>query len=361
MKLFKILGMLSLTALMTISCHRTPEAVMITISNHNGMSATFTNYGARLTSLVVPASDGTFKDVVWGYDTVEEYYASNDLYCGPIVGRYGNRIGKGKFVLDGKEYSLTINDGENHLHGGTGGLSTKIWTMEKLSDREVKMSILSPDGEEGYPGNVEISVFYTINYDNSLDIKYEAVTDAPTILNLTSHAYFNLHGTSNYSTNSHILRINAGHFIPTDESLIPTGEIASVEGTPLDFRIPTAIGERIDDTSFEAIAFAGGYDHNWVLDKEREFSLAAEVFGPSTGIVMQVWTDQPGLQFYSGNFMDGKDIGHSGDIHGYRTGIALETQNYPDAPNHPDFPSPVLKPGEIYKHLTRYSFSLNAF
>lgn len=338
------------------------EAEFYTLQNNNNMSVKVTDFGARIVSICVPSADGSIKDVVWGYDTVEEYFNSTDKYCGPIVGRFGNRIGKGKFSIDSTEYTLTINDGENHLHGGTGGFSTKIWQANVLGPGQVEMSYLSKDGEEGYPGNLKVSVTYTLTDDNSLKISYKATTDAPTIVNLTSHAYFNLHGTSRSSINSHILTINADNYTPTDKGLIPTGEIASVEGTPLDFRTPTAIGERINTTDFEPISFAGGYDHNWVLNRDGlgngDIAPAAEVYEPATGIVMRVLTDQPGLQFYSGNFMDGKDKGRNGDVHNYRTGIALEAQNFPDAPNHGNFPSAVLLPGEEYIHNTIYSFSI---
>lgn len=326
------------------------------------MKVAITNYGARITSIQVPDMNGNPTEVVWGYNTVEEYYNSSDKYCGPIVGRYGNRIGKGTFTLDGKKYQLTINDGENHLHGGTEGFSTKLWNCTQISDSKVELTYLSKDGEEGYPGNLNVKVTYSVKEGNRLEINYEATTDAPTIVNLTSHCYFNLHGTSSISTNTHILTINANQYTPTDEHLIPTGTIDFLEGTPLDFRVPTAIGERINEVGFDAIRYAGGYDHNFVLNKDvgdkGKMTFAADLYEPTTGIIMRVFTDQRGLQFYSGNFMDGQDVGRGGEKHNYRTGVALETQNFPDAPNHFLFPSPVLRPGEIYTANTIYSFDI---
>ncbi len=335
---------------------------LYTLVNKQGMAAQITNYGARLVSLWVPAADGSFKDVVWGYETIADYLdAGTDVYSGPVVGRYGNRINKGQFTLDGKSYQLTINDGENHLHGGSGGFWSKVWQGGVVTNADSSQSVVltyeSPDGEEGYPGNLTITVMYTLTNDNQLVLNYEATTDAPTVINPTSHSYFNLHGTTAQSTNSHILQINADSFTPTDAGLIPTGEIAPVEGTPLDFRQPTAIGERIE-ADFEPMKLAKGYDHNWVLNKANgQFGEAAVVYEPATGIVMTVSTDQPGMQFYSGNFMDGKDVGKRGDLHSFRTGVAFETQNFPDAPNHPEFPNPVLRPGETYTQTCVYAFS----
>lgn len=326
------------------------------------MTAQITNYGGRLVSLWVPSKDGQFKDVVWGYESIKDYLSATDVFSGPIVGRYGNRIAKGKFSIDGEEYSLTINNNGNHLHGGPGGFWTKVWAAKafknKAGEDALELTYMSPNGEEGYPGNVAVKVTYTLTAKNELKIEYEAETDAPTIINPTSHAYFNLHGTSSKSTNSHMLRIYADSYTPTDSLLIPTGEISSVAGTPLDFRASTRIGDRIDD-KFQALEFGKGYDHNFVLSKKgQSLDIAAEVFEPETGILMKVYTDQPGIQFYSGNFMDGVDTGKRGDKHSYRTGIALETQNFPDAPNHPNFPNSVLRPNEKYTHTCIYQFSL---
>lgn len=337
---------------------------LFTLRNAGGMTVQITNYGARVAALWVPAADGRFRDVVWGFESIDDYLRSADKYCSPIVGRYGNRIGNGRFTLDGKEYQLTINNGRNHLHGGPGGFESRVWKARETKTPEgnpaVVMSYRSPDGEEGYPGNLDIAVTYSLTPDNRLEIDYEARTDAPTVLNPTSHIYYNLHGTTARSTDSHVLTIHGSHFTPTDAGLIPTGEIRPVEGTPLDFRTPHAIGERIDRTDYEPLAFGNGYDHNWVLDAQTADagSPAAEVFEPSTGILMKIYTDQPGLQFYAGQDMDGKETGKRGDRHAFRTGIALETQNFPDAPNHPNFPSAVLRPGETYTQHTAYAFEI---
>lgn len=333
-----------------------------TLKNANGMTAQITNYGARLVDLWVPDKTGKFQDVVWGLESIKGYLTSTDLFAGPIVGRYGNRIGKGQFTLDGKAYQLTLNNHGNHLHGGINGFYTKVWDARAFKDARgqdaVELSYLSPAGEEGYPGNLKIKVTYAITASNELTINYEATTDSKTIINPTSHAYFNLHGNTAHSTNSHIVTLYADNYTPTDSLLIPTGEIATVENTPLDFRKPTPVGDRIN-VDFVALKYGKGYDHNFVLNKKAgEMSLAANVYEPATGIVMKVSTDQPAIQFYSGNFMDGKDTGKRGDKHKHRTGIALEAQNYPDAPNHPNFPNSVLKPGETYKQATVYAFEV---
>lgn len=336
---------------------------LYTLQNEHGMAVQLTNYGARIVDLWVSDKDGGFKDVVMGFETGEAYLKATDINNGPVVGRYGNRIGKGQFTLDGKDYQLTINNGENHLHGGTNGFGGKVWDAKMTKDAEgndaVEMTYVSPDGEEGYPGNLTLAVTYSLTPKNELVIRYMATTDSTTILNPTSHSYFNLHGTNEFSTNSHIMTIYADSITPTDKGLIPTGEIMAVEGTPLDFRTPTAIGERIDQ-EFEPLVFAGGYDHNWILNKPepKAVALAAEVYEPSTGIVMKVITDQPGMQFYSGNFMKGDLEGKRGNKNNYRSGIALETQNYPDAINHPNFPSPILRNGEVYTQVCIYAFEV---
>lgn len=336
------------------------KVALYTLKNENGMTAQITNYGARLVSLWVPDNKGEMKDVIWGYESIGDYLSATDLFGGPIVGRFGNRINKGQFTLDGKPYQLTLNNNGNQLHGGPGGFFTKVWEARAYKNDKgedaLELTYLSPAGEEGYPGNLTLKVTYSVTANNELAINYEATTDSTTIINPTSHAYFNLHGTSAESSNSHILTIHADSYTPTDSLLIPTGEIETVENTPLDFRKPTAVGERIE-TDFLALKYGLGYDHNYVLNKTAgELKLAAEVYEPATGIVMKVITDQPGIQFYSGNFMDGVDKGKRGDKHNYRSGIALEAQNFPDAPNHPNFPSAVLKPGETYKQVTIYAF-----
>jgi len=333
-----------------------------TLKNANGMTAQVTNYGARLVDLWVPDKEGNFRDVIWGFENIKGYLNATDMFAGPIVGRYGNRIGKGQFTLDGKPYQLTLNDHGNQLHGGMNGFYKKVWDARAFKNEKgedaVELSYLSPAGEEGYPGNLTLKVTYAITSNNELTINYAATTDAATILNPTSHCYFNLHGTTAQSSNSHIVTIFADKYTATDSLLIPTGEITTVENTPLDFRKPTPVGERIK-ADFMALKYGKGYDHNFVLNKKTgEISLAAEVYEPATGIVMKVSTDQPAIQFYSGNFMDGKDLGKRGDKHNYRTGIALEAQNYPDAPNHANFPTAVLKPGETYKQVSIYAFEI---
>jgi len=338
------------------------KVALFTLKNENGTTAQITNYGARVVALWVPDKTGEFKDVVWGYESIAEYLKATDIYAGPVVGRYGNRIGKGQFTLEGKNYQLTLNNNGNHLHGGPGGFYRKVWDARQFKNANnedaLELSYLSPAGEEGYPGNLSITVTYTLTKNNELAIEYAATTDSTTILNPTSHCYFNLHGTTAQSTNSHILTIFADKYTPTDSLLIPTGEIADLTNTPLDFRKPTVIGERIE-TDFLALKYGKGYDHNFVLTKNNtELTLAAEVYEPTTGIVMSVTTNQPAIQFYSGNFMDGVDKGKRGDTHNYRSGIALETQNFPDAPNHANFPNSVLKPGETYKHTCVYGFTV---
>jgi aldose 1-epimerase len=333
---------------------------LYTLKNEKGMTVQVTNYGARLVDLWVPTKDGSFKDVIWGFENIKGYLNATDMFAGPIVGRFGNRIGKGQFALNGKSYQLTLNNNGNHLHGGINGFYKKVWEARPFKNNKgedaVELSYKSPAGEEGYPGNLNLKVTYAITANNELSINYTATTDGATIINPTSHCYFNLHGTTAQSSNSHVVTIFADKYTPTDSMLIPTGEIAPVENTPLDFRKPTAVGERIK-ADFTALKYGKGYDHNFVLNKKAgELSLAAEVYEPETGIIMKVSTDQPAIQFYSGNFMDGKDTGKRGDKHTYRTGIALEAQNYPDAPNHANFPSAVLKPGETYKQVTIYGF-----
>jgi aldose 1-epimerase len=312
-------------------------------------------------SLWVPDRDGVMRDVVWGYESIEATLAG-DVNSGPVVGRFGNRIAGGRFTLDGVEYQLNLNDGANQLHGGPKGWASQVWdaveTTDEAGNPAVKMTLISPDGDELYPGTVTIEVTYTLSADNEVVIDYRATTDAPTVLNPTNHAYFNLHGTANESILSHVMTIKASAFTPTDAGLIPTGEIRSVEGTPLDFRTPTPIGERID-SDYEPIVFGKGYGHNWVLDKSAAgaVELAAEVYEPATGIVMKVLTDQPGVPFYSGNFLSGTDTGKYGEVHNFRTGIALETQHFPDSPNQPEFPTTILRPGEVYTQHTVYAFS----
>ncbi|MCD7969553.1 MAG: galactose mutarotase [Alistipes sp.] len=335
---------------------------LYTIQNENGMTAQFTNYGARIVALWVPDAQGNFRDVVFGYDGIAGYMSDTEDNTGPVVGRFGNRIAKGQFTIDGNDYQLETNNGENNLHGGSTGFAYQVWDAHETQTNDgnpaVEMIYRAVDGEGGYPGNLDITVVYSLTPDNKLVIDYQAVTDAPTVVNPTSHAYFNLHGSAKNSSLSHVMMINADGFTATDEGLIPTGQIVPVEGTPLDFRTPTPIGERIDE-DYEALNFGRGYDHNFVLNTGGNLNVpAVEVYEPATGIVMTVYTDQPGVQFYSGNFMDGSNVGKRGEAFDFRSGIALEAQNFPDAPNHENFPNSILRPGEVYTQQTVYAFGV---
>lgn len=328
-----------------------------TLTNANGMEMTVTNYGAKVVSLLVPDKDGKKTDVVTGYKTLAEYEKSKEIFFGAAVGRYGNRIKDGKFLIDSVEYTLDINDGDNHLHGGSKGFYNVVWNAEKVDSSTLVLSYLAADGEQGYPGNMQVTMTYKLTDDNAFEINYEATTDKATIANITHHSYFNLNGEGNGSITDHELFIDASFYTPTDSELIPTGEIALLDSTPLDFRIPTAIGERIND-EFDALKLGNGYDHNWVLNNQNQgVRLAATLYAPQTGIFMEVLTDQPAIQFYSGNFMDGTEIGKSGKPYGFREGLCLETQHYPDSPNNSHFPSTVVLPGETYTHTCIYKFS----
>lgn len=326
------------------------------------MAVQITNYGGRIVSLIVPDKHGAPTDIVWGFEKIEDYLKAEDVYAGPLVGRYGNRIALGKFSLNESDYQLSINNAPNHLHGGNEGFWDKMWDGKLLKNKNgedsLVLSYFSPHGEDGYPGNVMTQVAYTLKRDNKLQIDYTATTDQPTPYNPTIHPYFNLHGTTSKSINSHYLQINASHYTPTDSVLIPTGEIASVEGTPADFRTPHRIGERINADKNNIIKYGGGgYDINFVLDKsDTEVSYAATLSEPENGIAMDILTDQPGLQFYSGGCMNGTDIGKRGELHCRYSGLALETQHFPDSPNHPNFPNTILKPGETYRHTVIFRF-----
>ncbi len=333
---------------------------LYTLTNANGLEAKITNYGGIVVSLLVPDRDGKPGDVVLGYETLEEYIENNP-YFGTLVGRYGNRIARGKFTLEGIEYTLAQNDGENHLHGGLKGFDKVVWKADAVRSKNsvgLKLTYLSKDGEEGYPGNLSVTVVYTLSNDNELKIEYTAVTDKVTIVNLTHHGYFNLAGAGLGDILGHELMIKADRFTPVDKGLIPTGELRSVKGTPMDFTRAVAIGARIDQAA-EQLVLGGGYDHNWVLNNgDGSLTLAARVYEPTTGRVMEVYTTEPGIQFYSGNFLDGSITGKGGKVYEYRYGFCLETQHFPDSPNKPSFPSTVLKPGETYTTTTIYTFSV---
>lgn len=335
------------------------EVRLFTLTNRNGVTAKVMEYGAILVSLEAPDKNGKIADVTHGFDSLNEWVAKNDPYFGTTVGRYGNRIAHGKFTLDGKTYQLATNNDPGGipcaLHGGKVGFHKKLWQGTQVDDETVEFTYTSPDGEEGYPGNLRVSITYSLNDRNELRWEAAASTDAPTVLNLVHHSYWNLSGDSK-SILDHQLTLNAPHYLPTDKGLIPTGEIAPVKGTPMDFTKARVIGKSIDD-NFEALKFGGGYDHCWVLPEGSGIQHAARLFDPSSGRMMDIHTDQPGIQFYAGNFMDGGIAGKGGIRYTKRSALCLETQNFPDAPNQPDFPSPVLRPGEIYKHVMIHRFS----
>ena len=334
---------------------------LITLRSPSGIELDVATYGGTVTRLLAPDRSGERADIVLGHEWLQSYLAGTP-YFGAIIGRYGNRIAGGRFTLDGNEYVLAVNNGPNHLHGGLVGFDKVVWDAEpyvKAREAGVILTHVSPDGDEGYPGELSVQVVYALSADGELRIDYEATTDAPTILNLTHHGYWNLAGHGAGDILDHELALHAGRFTPVDETLIPTGELRSVQGTPFDFREPTRIGARIESDD-EQIVFGGGYDHNFVLDGWVGDGLlrpAAVLADPASGRVMEVLTTEPGLQFYSGNFLDGSDLGKEGVAYAHRTGLCLETQHFPDSPNQPDFPSTVLRPGETYRSTTVYRFS----
>jgi aldose 1-epimerase len=324
-----------------------------TLRNDCNMTVQIITYGGIITSLRVPDRAGRLADVVLGFNTLPEYLAGHPFF-GALVGRYGNRIAGARFTLNGREYRLAANDGANHLHGGLAGFDKKLWEAEPIRDERevgVKLTYLSPDGEEGYPGNLAATVTYRLNGQNELSVHYEATTDRPTVVNLTQHTYFNLAGEGSGTILEHEMMIQADRVTAVGPDLIPTGELRPVAGTALDFRTPKAIGAEIAQVP-------GGYDHNYVLNKDgREPSLAARVREPHSGRVLEVFTTEPGMQFYSANFLDGSLKGKAGAAYGEHSGFCLETQHFPDSPNQPAFPSTVLNPGETYRHLTIFKFS----
>jgi aldose 1-epimerase len=332
-----------------------------TLKNANGIEIKITNYGGIVTSIRLPDREGRFDDVALGYDNLQDY-VDNNPYFGCIVGRYGNRIGNAKFTLGEEEYTLNKNDGENSLHGGLKGFDKVLWDAEPVigeGRQSLKLTYLSKDGEEGFPGNLSVTVTYTLTDDNSFIIDYLATTDQATVVNLTNHTYWNLAGEGSGDILNHQLMLNASAFTPVDQGLITTGGFWSVENTPMDFSKPVAVGERID-SDYEQLKFGKGYDHNWVLNSTDidNPALAATVHEPVSGRVMEIYTIEPGIQFYSGNFLDGSITGKSGKAYGFRSGLCLETQHYPDSPNKPGFPSVVLNPGETYKTTTIHKFSV---
>ena len=333
---------------------------LYTLSNKKGMEVAITNFGATVVVLKVPDRAGKLADVVLGFDTLQGY-ENGTAYFGATVGRYGNRIGGGKFSIDGKTYTLPKNNGDNTLHGGITGFNKKVWMAREIASKDgesLEMSYSSEDGEEGFPGNLSVKVVFTLPTEgNELTIDYTATTDKATVLNLTNHSYFNLAGEGNGDILDHVLTLHAKQFTPVDKTLIPTGELRDVAGTPLDFTRATAIGKRINE-SYEQLVFGKGYDHNWVIasDGRKGLTLAAEAYDPKSGRTLEVLTTEPGVQFYSGNFLDGPK-GKGNKPYRQRAAFCLETQHFPDSPNHPNFPSTLLKPNSVFRSQTVFRFS----
>lgn len=343
--------------------YRGDSTALYTLTNASGMEVCITNFGGRIVSISVPGKDGAFKDVVLGFDSVQAYYPeTNGTDFGAAIGRYANRINQGKFTLEGKEYQLPQNNFGHCLHGGTDmgtrGWQYRVYKVESSNDSTLVLSIDSPDGDNGFPGNVKATVTYTLRADNALDISYSAATDAPTIINMTNHSYFNLSGDPNKPVTDQVLTINASNFTPVDSTYMTTGEILPVEGTPMDFRNAKLVGAEIEKFDYEQLKNGNGYDHNWVLDTKGDDTVeAASLYCPATGIFLQVYTNEPGIQVYSGNFLDGTLTGKGGVVYKQRTGLCLETQKYPDTPNKPQWPTAVLRPGEKYNSHCIFKFS----
>ena len=361
--------MSSSSAAQPASVHRenwgtTPEGAVdrYVLSNGRGMRVAILTYGGVVQHLEVPDRHGRAANVVLGFDRLQGYLDHPDPYFGALIGRYGNRIAEGRFTLDGTPYEVPVNNGPNSLHGGATGFDKQLWSATTIDDEGsagIVLRHVSPDGDQGYPGTLTVAVRYTVTPDDALRIDYEATTDAPTVVNLTNHSYFNLAGEGSGDVYDHLLQINASHFTPVDETSIPDGRIAPVAGTPMDFRRPTAVGTRLR-TGDDQLRYAGGYDHNWVLDRDGDDLVpAAQVTDPGTGRTLSVLTTEPGLQFYSGNFLDGTIAGTGGSLYRQGDGLALETQHFPDSPNRANFPSTVLRPGATYQSTTVYRFGVD--
>ncbi len=328
------------------------------LKNANGAEVAITNYGGRIVSVMVPDKEGNLRDVVLGFDNIDDY-VNNDNNLGATIGRYGNRIAHGKITVDGEEYQLPQNNYGHTLHGGPEGYDVQVFSAEQPDNQTLVLTYLSEDGEAGFPGNLNVKVTMTLTDDNAIDLQYEAETDKETVVNLTNHSYFNLSGDGNSTILDHLLMINSDSFTPVDDTFMTTGEITPVEGTPMDFRKPTPVGERIDQYEYEQLKNGNGYDHNWVLNTNGEISqVAATVYSPVSGIQLEVYTIEPGVQVYAGNFLDGSLVGKNGAVYNKRHAICLETQKYPDSPNKPDWPSPYLKPGEKYTSRCIYKFTV---
>ena len=335
------------------------QTALYVLSNAAGAELCITNYGAKIVSLMVPDRDGKLTDVVTGHKSIADYLTSEEPYFGAICGRYGNRIAKGRFEIDGTVYDqLAINNGPNSLHGGLKGFNAKVWDATQKDEQTIELQLISPDGEEGFPGELQTAVTYQLTEDNEVIISYRAVTTKPTVLNLTNHSYFNLSGAGDPYVGDHLLQINADYYLPTDETAIPYGPKEPVEGTPMDFRTPHTVGERIND-DFEQLHFGKGYDHTYILNKEgEEPSFCARCNSPKTGIVMETFTTEPGVQLYTGNWMTGNFEGKPGQRYPERAALCLETQHFPDSPNKPEYPSTLLRPGETFVSTTIYKFSV---
>lgn len=335
------------------------ETMLCILTNKKGAELTITNYGAKIVSLMVPDRTGKLTDVVTGHNSIDEYLVSEEPYFGAVCGRYGNRIAKGAFTLDGIVYDkLAVNNGPNSLHGGLKGFNSKVWDVDQYDDQSVALKYTSADGEEGFPGTLQTTLTYHLTEENEVVITYQAVTDKPTVLNLTNHSYFNLSGAGDPSIGDHLLTINADYYLPTDETAIPYGPKEKVEGTPMDFRTPFEVGARIND-QFEALIFGKGYDHTYVLNKEAgEMSYCARCVSPKTGIAMDVYTTEPGVQLYTGNWMTGNLEGKNGQRYPARAALCLETQHFPDSPNKPEYPSTTLRPGDAFQSTTVFKFTI---
>lgn len=334
------------------------QTKLATLTNNNGMELTVLNYGAKVVSIMVASKSGKFVDVVTGHNNLQDYLSSEEPFFGAVCGRTGNRIAKGKFTLEGKEYQLAINNGPNSLHGGLKGFNAVVWDMQELDSQSVKLAYLSKDGEEGYPGNLSVEMIYRLTDDNAFEIEYKATTDKTTILNLTNHSYFNLSGAGATSIHDHLLIINAPHYLPTDDTAIPYGKPEPVKGTPFDFTTEHTIGSRIGE-DFEQLHFGKGYDHTFVFDKkENEYAHALTCSSPQTGIQMEIYTSEPGVQMYTGNWMTGNFEGKLGQRYPARSAVCFETQHFPDAINKPEYPSVILKVGDTFKSKTSHKFSV---
>ena len=335
---------------------------LYTLTNQQGMEVCFTNFGGRIVSIMVPDKDGQLLDICLGHDSIADYirYGYQGCNFGALIGRYGNRIKEGRFTLDGVEYQLPRNNDGNCLHGGGEvAFHNRVWQAQPINDNSIAFCTVSEDGEDGFPGTLRVKVIYTLTDDNAIRIDYEASTNKPTVINLTNHCYFCLSGDPSRDVMDEILYLNANAYTPVDDNVAVTGEVARVENTPFDFRTPTRIGERINDTTHQQIINGLGYDHNWILATDGDLNAVAGVlYDPTTGIEMSIHTDQPGVQFYAGNFLDGSFMGKSGVAYPRRSGLCFETQHFPDSPNQPSFPSTTLRPGETYTTTTIYKFGI---